>query len=184
MVTRLVDAKAVLKFWFEEISESDWFNKNPDIDQIIRDRFMTTYDAATRGDLYAWRQSASGRLAEIILLDQFSRNMFRESARAFAFDSVAVVLSQQAIQTGDDQKLPIVQRKFFYMPLMHSESLIVHELALKMFSQPGLEDNFEYEIKHKNIIERFGRYPHRNRLLGRLSTIEEIAFLNQPGSSF
>ena len=110
--------------------------------------------------------------------------MFIDLPQAFTFDSLAVALTQEAIAGGFDQQLELSQRKFLYMPLMHSESLIIHQLAEKMFSQTGLEDNYSYEISHKKIIERFGRYPHRNKILGRQSSAEEIEFLTRPGSSF
>ncbi len=174
----------ILKFWFEEVEPSYWFKKDLVFDELIRSRFLDFYIAATRCELYEWRQTAEGRLAEIILLDQFSRNMFRDLPQAFAFDSLAVALTQEAIAGGFDQQLELNQRKFLYMPLMHSESLVIHQLAEKMFSQAGLEDNYSYEISHKKIIEQFGRYPHRNQVLGRTSTREELLFLQQPGSSF
>lgn len=176
--------QSVITFWFEEISPSFWFKKDDDFDTTIRERFLETYYAATQCELFHWRKEALGRLAEIIVLDQFSRNMFRDSAQAFAFDSLAVALCQEAISCGDDNKLPLDKRKFLYMPLMHSESLMIHELSQQVFSVPGLEDNYQYEIQHKKIIERFGRYPHRNQVLGRESTVEELEFLSQPGSSF
>jgi uncharacterized protein (DUF924 family) len=180
----LKSAQAVNDFWFKETEPQFWFKKDDAFDHQIRNQFLETYQAATRQELTGWRDTPEGRLAEIILLDQFSRNMFRDSPLAFKFDWLAVQLTEQAIDAGDDVKLCCQKRKFIYMPLMHSESLKVHELALKMFSQAGLEDNYEYELKHKEIIERFGRYPHRNKVLGRESTLAEKEFLLQPGSSF
>ncbi|MCW8879353.1 MAG: DUF924 domain-containing protein [Kangiellaceae bacterium] len=180
----LANPQDIIKFWFEETQPKFWFTKSEQFDQLIRDRFESSYLAATHCELTHWRETPEGRLAEIIILDQFSRNMYRDSAKAFAFDSLAVALCQEAIRTGDDQKLDVQKRKFLYMPLMHSESLVVHEQAVQVFNQPGLEDNYEYEIKHKVIIERFGRYPHRNKVLNRESTAEEAEFLQQPGSSF
>lgn len=184
MIQIIQNYQSVLDFWFEETLPSFWFKKNDDFDATIRVRFLQTYYAATRCELFDWRKVAEGRLAEIILLDQFSRNMFRDSPQAFQFDSLAIMLTQEAINGGYDKQLPLSQRKFLYMPLMHSESLIIHQLAEQMFSQEGLEDNFQYEIWHKQIIEKFGRYPHRNKILGRESTEQEILFLQQPGSSF
>ncbi len=118
------------------------------------------------------------------MLDQFSRNIHRDDAQAFSCDVVALVLAQEAVRVGADQELASKQKAFLYMPYMHSESLPVHEEAVKLFSQPGLEFNLDFEKKHKVIIERFRRYPHRNALLGRESTAEELAFLQEPGSSF
>ena len=183
-INSVPDWQQVITFWFEETDAKYWFKKDDQFDEQIRGRFLTTYEAATRCELYLWRREAKGRLAEIIVLDQFSRNMFRNSAKAFAFDSLAVALTQEAVAAGFDKQLPLEQRKFLYMPLMHSESLVVHEQAMQLFSQSGLEDNYEYEIKHKAIIEEFGRYPHRNKVLGRESTRQERAFLKLPGSSF
>lgn len=184
MDKQIQTSQSVIKFWFEEIESIFWFKKDNDFDQTLRSRFLSTYFAATRCELSHWRKTTEGRLAEIIVLDQFSRNMFRDSAQAFAFDSLAVALTQEAIAGGHDQPLSVQQRKFLYMPLMHSESIIVHQQAVKQFSQAGLEDNYQFEIKHKLIIEEFGRYPHRNKILARESTEAEIKFLNMPGSSF
>ena len=186
MQSNVKKASDVLSFWFEESGPKQWFKKDPDYDQLIKQRFMSTYQQATTNALYAWRSDAAGRLAEIIVLDQFSRNMFRDQPEAFAYDSLAVALTQAAIDLGADQDLLSQpgQLAFLYMPLMHSESAIIHEQAVTMFSKPGLENNLEYEYKHKAIIDRFGRYPHRNEVLGRKSTAEELEFLKQPGSSF
>lgn len=177
-------ADDVLDYWFNTLSAKHWFKKSAKIDAEIRDRFEAVYWQATRGELSPWRDSDRGRLAEIIVLDQFSRNMFRDQAQAFAFDPLAVILSQEAIRAGADQSLSDDEKAFLYMPLMHSESLIVHEQAMEVFDQPGLEKNFRYEKAHLRIVEQFGRYPHRNEVLGRESTDEELEFLKQPGSSF
>ncbi len=176
----------VLDFWFNEIEPKDWWIKNPEFDTKIRQRFLSTYQAAIKGELYQWRELAAGRLAEIIVLDQFSRNMFRDQAQAFAYDYLAVALTQAAIDTGADKELLNEPKKlaFLYMPLMHSESQLIHEQAVKVFSQAGLENNLDFEYKHKAIIDKFGRYPHRNKILGRESTPKEIEFLQHPGSSF
>ena len=120
----------------------------------------------------------------MIVLDQFSRNIYRDDARAFAADPMALALAQQAVALGVDQSLPSAQRCFLYMPYMHSESRWVHERAVPLFESLGQPANLDFELKHKAIIDRFGRYPHRNALLGRESTAEELAFLEQPGSSF
>jgi uncharacterized protein (DUF924 family) len=176
--------QAVIQFWFEETEPKYWFKKDADFDDEIRNRFLSSYQAAIRCELFEWRQVAEGRLAEIIVLDQFSRNMFRDAAQAFSFDSLAVSLTQEAVAGGWDKELPIQKRSFLYMPLMHSESLVIHKQAKKLFFQPGLENYYEYELKHQAIIKKFGRYPHRNKALVRDSTVEEIEFLRQPGSSF
>lgn len=174
----------VLQFWFHEIDSKYWFMKDDKFDQQLRDRFMPTYQEVLSERTSHWRTTAEGRLAEIIVLDQFSRNMFRGKPKAFAGDHLALKLAKEAIALGEDKKLSVEQRAFMYMPFMHSEDPSDHETAMKLFSLPGLESNLEYEIMHKKIIDRFGRYPHRNQVLGRESTPEEIAFLKEPGSSF
>ncbi|MBS1970745.1 MAG: DUF924 domain-containing protein [Bdellovibrionales bacterium] len=174
----------ILHFWFQELDAQKRFAKSDELDQTIRDRFLQTYKDVVNDKTASWRTTPEGRLAEIIVLDQFSRNMFRDTAKAFSSDGLALELAEAAVAVGDDQKLPAEQRAFIYMPYMHSESRAVHETAVTLFSQKGLEYNLNYEMMHKKIIDRFGRYPHRNALLGRISTPEETAFLKEPGSSF
>jgi uncharacterized protein (DUF924 family) len=176
--------QAILHFWFEELSAKQHFAKDAALDQAIRTRFGATLEAAARCELFAWRATAEGRLAEIIVLDQFSRNVYRDTPRAFAQDALALVLAQELVGSGQDRSLPTAQRVFAYMPYMHSESALVHAQAVVLFAQPGMENNLNFELRHKAIIDRFGRYPHRNALLGRSSSAEELAFLSEPGSSF
>ncbi len=154
------------------------------MDAQIAERFLPTLLAAARGELFNWRTSAEGRLAEILVLDQFSRNIFRGKPESFAQDSLALILSQEAVLGGALSELPPQKQAFLLMPYMHSESSLIHEEAIKLFSRPGLDFNLDFEKKHKVIIDRFGRYPHRNEILGRISTPEEVEFLKQPGSSF
>ena len=180
----VVSAKDVLSFWFEEITPAQRWKKDKQFDQEIRTRFYETYRAAAQCELFHWRETAKGRLAEIIVLDQFARNMFRDSSQSFAADPLALVLSQGAIALGLDKELNSDERSFLYMPFMHSESLRIHEVAVELFKANGNQGNLDFEYKHKRIIERFGRYPHRNKVLGRESTEEELEFLSQPGSSF
>lgn len=174
----------ILHFWFEELTAKQHFVKDTALDEAIRARFSDTLEAAARCELFAWRTTAQGRLAEIIVLDQFSRNVYRDTPRAFAQDALALVLAQELVANGQDRSLPAAQRVFAYMPYMHSESALVHAQAVPLFSQPGMEDNLRFELHHKAIIDRFGRYPHRNAILGHTSTKEELAFLSEPGSSF
>jgi uncharacterized protein (DUF924 family) len=174
----------VLSFWFEEIDPKQWWKKDPGFDRLCRDRFLDLHRQAAQGELFHWRDDAPGRLAEIIILDQFSRNMFRDTPRAFAYDAIALVLAQEAVRCGADQQLDTQRRSFLYMPYMHSESARIHAEALRLITQLGNEGTLKFEIQHKEIIDRFGRYPHRNEILGRVSTIEERDFLQQPGSSF
>jgi uncharacterized protein (DUF924 family) len=174
----------ILEFWFEELEPKQWWVKDLELDQLIIARFSEVHTRATRCELFDWRKTAQGRLAEIIILDQFSRNMFRGSPLSFAYDALALALSQEAISSGADQLLIPVERNFIYMPFMHSESLQIHEEAVELFRSNGEQGSLDYELKHKTIIERFGRYPHRNKILGRESTDDEIEFLQQPGSGF
>lgn len=175
--------ETVLQFWFVEHGPKDWWKKDSEFDQLIADRFGDIHTRASRCELAHWRVHSEGRLAEILILDQFSRNIYRDKAEAFAQDALALALAQEAIANQADGELPAIQKQFVYLPFMHSESLVIHEQAVELFSQPGL-DNLDFELKHKAIIERFGRYPHRNAVLGRKSTEEELEFLQQPGSSF
>ena len=179
-----MSATEVIQFWFEEIEPRQRFKKDPDFDEIIKSRFTDLHKKARKGLLYTWREHPVGSLAEVIILDQFSRNMYRESPKAFAYDTLALVLAQEAIRRKFDDELQDKQKAFLYMPFMHSESVEIHEIALFLFDKPGLEDNFNFELKHKKIIDRFGRYPHRNEVLGRKSTKKELKFLALPGSSF
>lgn len=174
----------IIHFWFEEIEPAQWWKKDDSFDAHLAERFSDLHIRATRCELYDWRKEPQGRLAEIIVLDQFSRNIFRGSALAFAHDSMSLALAQEAVAQGADEPLSPVQRSFLYMPFMHSESLAIHEIAVELFRKNGIESNLEFEFRHKKIIEQFGRYPHRNKLLGRESTADEIRFLTQPGSSF
>jgi len=173
----------ILNFWFEEIEPRMWWKVDADFDNRIRHRFLPLMEQAACGELYEWRSEPKGRLAEIIVLDQFSRNVYRDTPKAFAQDVLALVLAQEAIAAGTDTLSPI-ERAFLYLPFMHSESKPIHEWAVRLYRDNGLQDNYEFELRHKAIIDRFGRYPHRNAILGRVSTAEELEFLKQPGSRF
>ena len=174
----------VLNFWFQEISPRQWWEKSAQFDERIRVRFGGVLARAVQCELFDWRATPGGRLAEILVLDQFSRNIHRDTAGAFAADGVALALAQEAVSIGVDRELPADRRAFLYLPYMHSESAVIHESAVLLFVAPGLEQNYKFELMHKAIIDRFGRYPHRNEALGRESTPEELAFLQTPGSSF
>lgn len=187
-----MNPKHVIDFWFNELTPKDWFAKSDKLDTTIASRFRDALDACAAGECWGWRRNDAagrgtgglGRLAEILVLDQFSRNIYRDDARAFAQDAMALALAQEAVALKVDASMDASQKAFLYMPYMHSESLIVHEEAVRLFDQPGLETNYDFEIKHRDILQRFGRYPHRNAVLGRKSTPEELEFLNQPGSHF
>lgn len=174
----------VLQFWFKENSSEQWFNKDDAFDQLLRDRFGDTLERASRGELYDWRATPQGRVAEIVVLDQFSRNIRRGTPGSFANDAAALVLAQEIVGSGLLEALNAEERVFALMPYMHSESKVIHEQADRLFKQWTPEENHGFELRHKVIIDRFDRYPHRNAILGRTSTAEELEFLTQPDSSF
>lgn len=174
----------VLRFWFDELTPAQWFKVDPALDRLITERFATLHAQAACAELFAWRATPEGRLAEILVLDQFSRNMHRGRADAFAQDVLALALAQEAVAAGADLALPQAQRVFVYMPYMHSESPAIHVQAEALFRERAPADNLDFELRHKAIVDRFGRYPHRNAVLGRVSTPEEEAFLKLPGSRF
>lgn len=190
----------VLTFWLG--AEGDppfakapqWWRKDPALDEEIRAKFGALHEAIAAGDHEAWRQAPSSLAAYVIVLDQFSRNMFRDDPRAFAFDAVAQLAVLEAMASGMDRRMSLVQRVFLYMPLMHAEDRLLQDRSVIAFAtlsaeapeehRAKLNDNTRFAVLHRNIIERFGRYPHRNAVLGRRSTAAELAFLKEPGSSF
>jgi len=200
------DAVAVLDFWFAEVHQPYWFAKDDAFDAEIAEQFFANWQQASLGECAHWREDVhtqqdtkdtnsaattpslpgniAGRLAEIIVLDQFSRNLFREQSQAFAQDTLALVLAQEAVKHPDYAKLPASWQPFVIMPFMHSESTHIHDMGLPYFK--ALQDGrtLEFEYKQRKILDQFGRYPHRNTALGRDSSAEELAFLQQPGSSF
>jgi uncharacterized protein (DUF924 family) len=185
----------ILEFWFGQPDEADygkqrsfWFTKKPEFDQEVRTRFLTYYEQAVAGKLDHWKNSPRSCLALIVLLDQFPRNMFRGTAQAFASDPQALSAAQRAVANGYDQELLIVQRWFVYLPFEHSENLAHQRQSVKLFAalsdDPDNDAVLDYAIRHYWVIDRFGRFPHRNKILGRATTPEEAEFLKQPGSSF
>ena len=174
----------VLAFWFEQIDPKSWFAGSDELDLRVRQRYGGLLAAAARGECFDWRDSAHGRLAEVLLLDQFSRHVHRGTAQAFAQDGMALVLAQEAVARGCHLELQPVQRGFLLLPFMHSESRRIHVVAEELYRLHAPAENLRHELLHKAIIDRFGRYPHRNQVLGRGSSAEELEFLRQPGSSF
>ena len=192
--------KQILLFWFGDLNRGDvdmatkqrWFKKDPDFDQEIKKRFTTNVQAASMGEYDAWQVQASGSLALLILLDQFTRNIYRNNAQAWACDTKAQHIALDALEFKQDQDLLPIQRVFLYMPLMHAEDLSLQTRCVDLFRQlvqdttvdgeSPYQMNLDYAIEHAEIIERFGRFPHRNKLLGRETTAEEAAFLEEnPG---
>lgn len=182
---KLARYQDVLDFWFSPENADLLFEKNDDFDSEIRQRFGKTWEAACAGLLWEWRDHPYGRLAEIIVLDQFSRNLCRGDAKSFTQDTMALVLAQELYQLPEfEEEFSIHEKCFAMMPFMHSESAEIHETALRIFTEIGDENTLHYENLHKDIIDRFGRYPHRNDALGRETTPEEAEFLTEPDSSF
>lgn len=186
----------IIRFWFDRSPHESgtgsyrkvWFSKDPAFDQEIETRFRSVYEQAAAGELDHWQETATGSLALILLLDQFPRNLFRGQPRAFATDHKALTIARHAIDQGLAQTLPPIQRWFVYLPFMHSEDLEHQNQCVELFEtlrdNPEIESAYTYALKHRDVIERFGRFPHRNQFLGRGTTPEEAEFLKQPGSSF
>jgi uncharacterized protein (DUF924 family) len=193
----------ILGFWFGNLAVSDypteersrfWFGKREQTDETIRARFSTDLARAARGEYNDWKSDAHGRLALILLFDQFPRNIFRDTPQAFAFDHLAQALALEGIEQDCDQRLNPFQRAFFYLPLEHAENLDMQRKSVESHQRllagaspelaSKLSGYLDYAIRHQQVIERFGRFPHRNKVLGRTSTAEEADYLKQPGSSF
>ena len=185
----------ILTFWFSRPDDPDygkprkvWFKKNPAFDEEVRSRFYFDYHQAANGELDSWQELPESCLALIILLDQFPRNMFRGEARGFATDAKALSAAKHAVACCFDKKMLSVQRWFIYLPFEHSENLEYQRQSVALFEQLGDEPEnasvIDYAIRHYKVIEKFGRFPHRNQILGRVTTAEEAEFLQQPGSSF
>jgi uncharacterized protein (DUF924 family) len=187
-------AEEILEFWFGRPGTAvhgsvrdEWFRKNAAFDALIRARFSAAIETALAGGFATWT-SPRGVLARIVLLDQFTRNAFRHTPRAFAGDGLALPLAEEAVARGDDEQLLPVERWFMYLPFVHAESLRAQQRALVLFQRlrqaTGMAEPLSWAERHAKVIQLFGRFPHRNAILGRESTAEEIAFLSTPGSRF
>lgn len=176
----------ILHFWFEETQPAQWFQKNDAFDELIRDRFLGTYRLAADGVCDLWRDDADGCVALCIVLDQFPRNIFRGQPESFATDAKALLVSKHAIARGFDQTLPPVQRRFLYLPFEHSEEMPDQQRSVALFQSMQGDDplGYDYALRHLEVIERFGRFPHRNAILGRKNTSEEDEYLAQAGAGF
>lgn len=183
-MSKLATPEDVLNFWFSQRVKRLWFKKSTDFDREIKQHFLDTYQRGKTGALDDWRNDPHALLALIIVLDQFPRNMFRNTREAFATDKQAVELTKYALNNNYQQNLLPEEQSFLYMPLMHSENQKDQAKCVELFTELGREDNLKFAIKHQEIIDRFGRFPHRNDILGRESTPEKKEFLTQPGSSF
>ncbi len=178
--------KDVLHFWFEEIEPRQWFEVNPAFDKQVKDRFHVIYNMACEGLCDGWQEDADGAVALCLVLDQFPRNMFRDTARAYESDDKALLTAKYAVSKGYNHLLTPVRRKFLYMPYMHSESLSDQNKCVELFAAMKADDplSYDYAVKHMKVVERFGRFPHRNPILGRENAPEEDAFLAENGRGF
>jgi uncharacterized protein (DUF924 family) len=193
----------VLQFWFGELDATGradpqysarWWKKDPAFDASLRERFLPLHEALRRGECASWRDTARGRLAYLIVLDQLSRNMFRDTAAMFASDELALAAATDGIDLDLDRRLRLDERAFFYMPLVHCEQIAVQDRGVHLFKgfaaelpealRASMTERVEFAERHRDIIRRFGRFPHRNAILGRASTPEEVEFLKEPGSAF
>jgi uncharacterized protein (DUF924 family) len=171
-------AEDVIRFWFVEHGPNDWFGGKAEFDAALAAEFAETHPRVALGEAWEWRKTPEGRLAEIIVLDQFSRQLHRGSAEAFAQDRMALVLAQEAIAAGADQAIAMERRMFLFMPFMHAESLVIQEEGCRHFAQFG-PDMMKYMTGHRDCIARFGRFPFRNKAMGRESTPEEVAYMEE-----
>ena len=173
----LLTSDDVLTFWFSERIKSLWFNSTPEFDEELTEKFLDTYLAALGGELSAWEDSPQGALALVICLDQFPLNMFRDQVEGFAGETPSRQVSARAIEKGFDQSLDETQKGFLYLPYMHSEDMSDQDKVVELFTTAGMDNNLKWAKHHRDIVRRFGRFPHRNAILGRQSTPEEIAYL-------
>lgn len=196
MTAATLDPHDVLDFWFGEPGSAEyghvrkmWFHKDEAFDALLRERFGALLDAACAGELDAWAATPEGALALVIVLDQFSRNCHRGTPRAFAADERALAIARELVTSGADRALPTPQHRVFaYLPFEHAESMDMQRESLRLFgelkAEPDCEGYYDYAVRHADVIEKFGRFPHRNAQLGRASSEAELAFLREPGSSF
>jgi uncharacterized protein (DUF924 family) len=176
----IASPEAVLEFW-RAAGEEKWFKKNAAFDDGIRTQFLETYETGAVGKLTDWERTADGALALVIVLDQFPRNMFRNDARTYAADPLARAVASRALDRGFDRDVPNIDRQFFYLPFEHSETLADQDRCCALFAATGDADKLKWATLHADIIRRFGRFPHRNVLLGRATTPEEQTFLDGGG---
>ncbi len=170
----------ILDFWFSAEMKPAWFQSTPELDQELKQRFESTWEMAAKGLLDDWRLTAEGCLALGIVLDQFPLNMFRGDAKSFSTELLAVEVCLTAVKQGLDQKIDTDKLAFLYMPLMHSENMDYQDLSIELFNKANLKENLRFAKHHREIVKKYGRFPHRNKILGRVSTQEELDYLNSP----
>ena len=174
----MIAPREILDFWYAEEMRSKWFASTPQIDTTIKEKYAWVWEAAVRGELDAWLNTPEGCLALAIILDQFPLNMFRATAKSFSSEHQAIAVAKHAINQSYDQMIERAQVAFLYMPLMHSENVADQDLCVQLFAAAGLENNLRFAQHHREIVRRFGRFPHRNAILGRPSTAEELDYLD------
>jgi len=168
----------ILEYWYSDDIKKYWFNSYPALDREIRERYEKIWEAAKKGELAHWQSSPEACLALVIVLDQFPLNMYRGEAKSFSTENMAIEMARYAVKRGFDKEINQSMLSFLYMPFMHSENLDDQNLSVKLFTDAGFESNLKFAEHHRDIIKRFGRFPHRNKALGRMSTPDEIAYLN------
>jgi uncharacterized protein (DUF924 family) len=167
----------IIDFWFSDEVKPKWFNATPEFDALLRERFEKIWGLARTGMYDHWAQEPQSALALVIILDQFPLNMFRQDARQYSTEAHARTIARQLIDQGGDQQLSSTQKAFLYLPFMHSEDLKDQDYAVELYQKAGLEDNLRYAHHHRDVVKRFGRFPHRNEALGRKSSEQEIEYL-------
>ncbi len=176
----IANSAEVQAFWFAGEVKPLWFASTPEFDEALRERFLATYRAAATGQSEDWERTPLGALALVIVLDQFPLHLFRGQPESFATEAAARVVADRAIARGFKREMSLEQRLFLYLPFMHGEALADHERSVRLFKQAGLEESLRFARHHRDLIRRFGRFPHRNAILGRESTPEEIVYLASP----
>jgi Uncharacterized protein conserved in bacteria len=184
MVSESNAAAEVYAFWFKNLTRKDWFVKNEALDETLRTRFLDTHLSLARGEIEPWRKKPQDWLSAIVVLDQFSRNMFRGTPLAFAADWIALREARLAVEAGADQQVSPDERAFFYLPFEHSEDLADQDLCVELFAKLGDAEYLDYAERHRAVIKEFGRFPHRNAILGRELTNAELDYLAKPGAGF
>ncbi|KPJ95558.1 MAG: hypothetical protein AMJ55_03555 [Gammaproteobacteria bacterium SG8_15] len=167
----------ILHFWFSEKVKPLWFNSTPEFDAELKERYADIFHAVLNGQLSEWQQTADGCVALVVILDQFPLNMYRGLPESFAGEALARDITRGAVNNGFDQQMPGEQKAFLYMPLMHSENIADQDLSVQLFEAAGLKENLRFANHHRDIVRRFGRFPHRNKILGRTSTQAELDYL-------
>lgn len=178
MSNQVITAETIIDFWYSEKNKSKWFDSNIEFDKEIKSNFEEIWLDVLRGDYKSWRESTEGCLALVIILDQFPLNMYRGEVKSFSSEAVAIKITKHAIESGFDKMIEKDKLAFLYMPLMHSENMDDQNLAVKLFEQANLIDNLKFAKHHRGIIDKFGRFPHRNEILLRKSSQQEIDYLN------